>query len=99
MPYHYLTNSDAESEHRLPSVETFRVSLATPQDECPTCNADDELWDRYSDRGAQHGEACVGWYYAFGLPGCLWDGEPIGPFETEAEALKAARAGTHAASR
>jgi hypothetical protein len=33
----------------------------------------------------------IGWYYAFGFPGCLWDGEPIGPFNSEAEALAAAR--------
>ena len=32
-----------------------------------------------------------GWYYAFGFPGCLWDGEPVGPFNTEEEALEAAR--------
>lgn len=34
-----------------------------------------------------------GWYYAFGFPGCLWDGEPSGPYATEAEALAAAREG------
>jgi hypothetical protein len=29
-----------------------------------------------------------GWYWASGQPGCLWDGEPTGPFNTEAEALE-----------
>jgi hypothetical protein len=29
-----------------------------------------------------------GWYWAPGQPGCLWDGEPMGPFNTEAEALE-----------
>ena len=32
-----------------------------------------------------------GWYFAFGFPGCLHDGEPEGPFATEGEALAAAR--------
>lgn len=40
------------------------------------------------------GEPCeAGWYYAFGFPGCLWDGDPIGPFQSEAEALADAREG------
>ena len=33
----------------------------------------------------------VGFYYAFGQPGCLRDSEPMGPFRSEAEALGAAR--------
>lgn len=33
----------------------------------------------------------VGWYYWFCLPGCLPDGEAIGPFATEEEALEHAR--------
>jgi len=32
-----------------------------------------------------------GWYYWFCLPGCLPDSDPIGPFESEKAALKAAR--------
>jgi hypothetical protein len=28
-----------------------------------------------------------GWYYWFCFPGCLPDGEPIGPFETEQAAI------------
>lgn len=33
----------------------------------------------------------VGWHYAFGNPGCLDDSDPCGPYDTEAEALAAAR--------
>ena len=29
-----------------------------------------------------------GWYWQAGFPGCLPDGEPSGPFETEQEAIK-----------
>lgn len=32
-----------------------------------------------------------GWYYWTCFPGCLPEGDPIGPFETEEEALEAAR--------
>jgi hypothetical protein len=32
-----------------------------------------------------------GWFFAFGFPGCLWDSDPFGPYETEEEAIAAAR--------
>ena len=44
------------------------------------------FWDRGGHPGGP-----PGYYYAFGFPGCLWGSEPVGPFETEAEALEAAR--------
>lgn len=33
----------------------------------------------------------IGWYWATGVPGHQWDGDPMGPFETEALALADAR--------
>ena len=35
-------------------------------------------------------KAGQGYYWVAGLPGCLWDGTPEGPFETYEEALNAA---------
>lgn len=35
--------------------------------------------------------APAGWYWAAGFPGCLWDGDPQGPFESEEEAIMNAR--------
>jgi hypothetical protein len=32
-----------------------------------------------------------GWYYVYGFPGCLWDGEPAGPYPTYEEAFDAMR--------
>ena len=32
-----------------------------------------------------------GFYYAYGFPGCLHDSDPVGPFNTEQEALEDAR--------
>ena len=43
-----------------------------------------------SDIGFETGE---GWYYWSCFPGCLPDSDPMGPFETEAEALADAREG------
>ena len=34
----------------------------------------------------------AGWYWHPCFPGCLPDGDPIGPFETEDEAIEDARA-------
>ncbi len=33
-----------------------------------------------------------GWFWAAGFPGCLWDGDPVGPFTTEGEAIEDAGA-------
>lgn len=35
----------------------------------------------------------AGWYWQTCFPGCLPDGDPIGPFATEAEALADAQGG------
>jgi hypothetical protein len=38
-------------------------------------------------------EGPAGWYWWSCFPGCLPDGDPCGPFETEAEALADAQGG------
>jgi hypothetical protein len=51
--------------------------------------------DHYDEHGrnrTNHAEH-IGWYWQACFPGCLPDGEPSGPFETEAEALADAREG------
>jgi hypothetical protein len=37
-------------------------------------------------------QSAAGWYWWPCFPGCLPDGDPCGPFETEAEALEDAQA-------
>lgn len=54
----------------------------------PTTMPDVEI---YWDECAWETRTASGFYYAFGFPGCLWDSDPVGPFDTEAEALEAAR--------
>lgn len=48
----------------------------------------DEVQDFETDRDVP---LEPGWYWAAGQPGCLWDGEPLGPFDTEGEALEDAK--------
>lgn len=49
------------------------------------------MYGQGEDQRAMEWFEGVGWYYAFGQIGCLWDSDPTGPFDTEAEALKEAR--------
>jgi hypothetical protein len=49
--------------------------------------------DGVSDAGDKQQEECTGpgWYWWSCLPGCIPDGEPMGPFDTEEEALEDAK--------
>lgn len=84
MPYHYTDPTRESDPNALPDVEVFHYepgigsgNLSPPEfRQLSPVNLDAE--------GS-------GWFYAFGFPGRLWDGDPTGPFETEAEALAAAR--------
>lgn len=97
MSYEYSVKSQEREPNTLPDVEVFEGSLH----ECVKC----EL-QTYSDGVCAEcgsnvyrqtisdeptGAAYMGYWYAFGFPGCLWDSEPTGPFETYDQALTAAR--------
>ena len=93
MSYHF-TDAPSESEPTaLPDVKVFEAPNATRCDECSALDLGGE--------GQGHGFLCSnsegpwehagGWYYAFGFPGYLPDSYPVGPFDTEAEALQNAR--------
>lgn len=60
-----------DNPHALPDAEVF--------------------YNSGSGRGALRGDQDEimprGWYYWFCFPGCLPDGEPIGPFNTEQDAI------------
>ena len=75
MAYHYTDETRSTDPHALPDVEVFE---ATPE----LAVVDHNVGGWYSE---------AGFYYAHGFPGCLWDSDPVGPFNTEAEALAAAR--------
>lgn len=81
-----MHHSDPKRETKptsLPNVEVFYVYAGTV--------GYDEHGNRVEvdERTAEF--APEGWYYWRSFPGCLPDGEPMGPYETEAEALAAAR--------
>lgn len=68
------SNPDRESDpHALPDVEVF-------YDDADVSFGHARNYD-------SNGEPVqAGWYWWFCFPGCLPDGEPNGPFKTEAEA-------------
>lgn len=63
-------------EHALPNVEIFYD------------DSDVSEWGGEPRNYDSEGEPVkAGWYYWFCFPGCTPDSDPIGPFETEAEAI------------
>jgi hypothetical protein len=71
MTQHYSDPARATDPHALPDVEVFYIT--------ETDVAEKEI----------SGESFTepGWYWWHCFPGCLPDGEAIGPFETEADAV------------
>mgnify|MGYP003151144756 CR=1 FL=1 len=72
----YSDPSKASDEWSIPDAEVFHSS---------DYGHDLEL-DENRERAFPSG-----FYYWYCLPGCLPDSSPIGPFETEAEAIEALR--------
>lgn len=79
--------------HALPDLEVFEIWARTPYDECPRCCDAIEYGDGFVPSFDAHKADHVGFYWQSCSPGCLPDSDPIGPFETEAEALADAREG------
>ena len=67
----YTDKTRETDPHALPNAEVFHH---LPSD-CPACAQDACTL------------AALGWYWWACFPGCLPDGEPNGPFDTEAEAI------------
>jgi hypothetical protein len=86
MGQHYTDAAREADPHALPDVEVFEVK-----------ESDIALNVRFSTGGPRDllrrdvdiSEA--GWYYWYAMPGCMPDSDAIGPFETETDALHAAR--------
>ena len=76
MGYIYSDPSRETEPHALPNIEVFGVS----QMEVNYNLANLDHADEYTITEA-------GWYWWSCFPGCLPDGEPNGPFTTEAEAV------------
>lgn len=74
---------------------TFNQAYSNPDRESePHALPDVEVFhcdSQEAKRVTGSNRAGAGFYYWFCLPGCLPDSEPIGPFDSEAEALADAR--------
>jgi hypothetical protein len=78
----YSDPSRETDPHALPDVEVFHrpdYDLGTDADHAPNCP--------YRHAGECDCRPDPGWYWWSCFPGCLPDGEPVGPFETEEEAI------------
>lgn len=100
MAQHYTDPSREENPHALPDVETFQAHPI----ECRHCGAGACLYPEDAREGVIVCSECgkrthtstkgsLSWYYWFCFPGCVPNGDPVGPFASEAEALADAREG------
>lgn len=90
MSQHYTDENRASDKWSLPDVETFYHQHAK-RERC-ALNAGDKARLYGECIVDADGDCCgTGWYYWHCLPGCMPDSDPIGPYPTEADALKAAR--------
>ena len=77
MTYYYFDPSRVNDDHALEDCEIFY--------------ADDTLCDELNGDNLYHNDYQPGWYYIAGMYGYLPDGDPSGPYDTELDALIAAR--------
>jgi hypothetical protein len=73
----YSDPSRENDPHALPDIEVFHMDK-TDISEAQWLDGDNELRE-------------PGWYWWACFPGCMPDSDPVGPFDTEAEALADAR--------
>lgn len=82
MSYHEFVNEDGSG---YGSFETFLVTWGDLENE-----PDHFAWDDIRENGLLP-QNVTGWYWRACFPGYLPDGDPIGPFETENEAIQDAQ--------
>ena len=82
MSQHYSDPSRESDPYALPDVVVFYADEGDLQIEGYACHSPPEENEEPSP---------AGWYYWFCFPGCMPDSDPIGPFATEREAVRAMR--------
>ena len=87
---HYSSKLRADDPFALTDFETFYHEHAKSERGALNAGHKAELYGEcvVDDEGDCGGS---GWYYAFGSPGCLFDSEPMGPYDSEEAAVAAAR--------
>lgn len=83
MTQFYFDPDRANEPNALPDAEAFYMSAADIEDG-EWLDDDNEPIDSLK---------LEGWYWHACFPGCMPDGEPMGPFETEDEAIADAQNG------
>jgi hypothetical protein len=104
MTQHYSDESREDNPYALPDVETFQLTAtevaATCEDdmyefskrhEFRLCHMNGKVREAMLDAMVDELGITGGWFYWYCFPGCLPDSDPIGPFDTEADALADAR--------
>lgn len=100
-----MSQSDPAREtdpHALPNVETWKaiyghcrcgamMSTIALGENSPITVPCQRMFDNIHACNEPVRLTKKGWLYWFRVPGCLPESDPIGPFDTEAEALEAAR--------
>lgn len=107
MSQHYSDPKRANDKWSLPDVEIWQDNIAEVYTKCGVFDVPGKVLHAQGDyitcpscdrESCVEGEADMagrqGWFYWFCLPGCIPDSErPIGPFDSEEEALNDARDG------
>ncbi len=100
----YSDPSRENDPHALPDIKVFQLTAreVAEQDEdlvyeymkrheFRLAPMNSKVREQMFDAMIEEEGISSGWYWWACFPGCLPDGDPIGPFETEADALADAR--------
>lgn len=106
MSQHYSDPRRESDPHALPDLEVFQLTAhevaqtmedeiheLTKRHEFRLANMNGRSRERLLDAIVEEYGVEGGWFYQYCFPGCMPDSDPIGPFESEAEALEDARKG------
>ena len=106
MSQSYSTPERETDPRALPDIETFQLTAheaaAMDEDliwefsrrhEFRLCHMNQRVREQMLDAIVEERGIRGGWFWWACFPGCLPDGSPEGPFDTEAEALQDARDG------
>lgn len=77
MTYYHFDEKRETDPYALPDLEVFYANTGA--------------LDEHEGRDEYDEPSAAGWYWWPCFPGCLPDGDAVGPFATEAEALQDAR--------
>jgi hypothetical protein len=104
MSQHYSDQNREAEEHALPDLETFELDAReaaaldddmaweyTKRPEFRLATMDSKVREEMFATMIEEQGITGGWFYWFCFPGCLPDGPPFGPFESERDALRDAR--------